>query len=94
MTATLQILQRLDRIETMLAEHGEELLSTNEAARFLNVSLSWLYKLSSTNAIPYYKPNGKKIIFRKSDLTKYLLRNRVKPVEEIEHDATDLVLGL
>lgn len=38
------------------------------AADFLGVSVNFLYKLTSSHRIPYYKPCGKRIFFRKSEL--------------------------
>jgi len=69
----------------------KEVLSFNEACMYLNVSNSWLYKLTHLKKIPYYKPNGKMIFFKKSDLNDWLLRNRVSTDEELEQKAIDIV---
>lgn len=39
--------------------HTKNVLSFEEASRFLNLSKSYLYKLTSGNLIPHYKPQGK-----------------------------------
>jgi excisionase family DNA binding protein len=70
---------------------GDEILSFKKASQFLGVSLSWLYKLCHFKKIPHYKPNGKMIYFKKSDLNTWLLRNRVSTQEEIEQKAVDYV---
>jgi excisionase family DNA binding protein len=69
----------------------KEVLSANEACVYLNVSISWLYKLTHLKKIPHYKPNGKLIYFKKSDLNIWLLRNRVSSQEEIERKAEEYV---
>ena len=69
----------------------KEVLSVNEAYVYLNVSISWLYKLTHLKKIPHYKPNGKLIYFKKSDLNIWLLRNRVSSQEEIERKAEEYV---
>ena len=72
-------------------EATPELLTTTEAAAYLNISVSYLYKLTSQRLVAHFKPNGKKLVFRKEDLNKYLLRNRVSSLEEIEQEAVNRV---
>ena len=86
-----QILERLDRIESLLAEQQEKPLTLLEAAAYLDISQSYLYKLTSTQQIPHFKPRGKRVYFLKADLDSYLLQNRVKPVDEIEMEAATRV---
>ena len=43
--------------------HTKNVLSFEEASRFLNLSKSYLYKLTSGNLIPHYKPQGKMLYF-------------------------------
>ena len=69
----------------------KEVLSFNEACVYLNVSTSWLYKLTHLKKIRHYKPNGKMIYFKRSDLDAWLLRNRVSSEDEIEQQAIDFV---
>ena len=89
-----QILERLDRIESLLAEQQEKPLTLLEAASYLDISQSYLYKLTSNQQIPHFKPRGKRVYFLKADLDSYLLQNRVKPVDEIEMEAaTRVTLG-
>lgn len=81
------IFQKLDRIEKMLSEHNmlqKEVLNFNEAAIYLEVSHSHLYKLTSTGKIPVYKPNGKKLYFNRLELNDWLLSNRQMSVAEIQ----------
>lgn len=82
-----QILERLDRIESILSEQQEKPLTLEEAAAYLDISRSYLYKLTSRGEIPHFKPRGKRVYFLKADLNAYLLQNRVKPVGEIEMEA-------
>jgi excisionase family DNA binding protein len=62
----------------------KEILSLSEAAKFLNVSKSCIYKITSQKQIPHYIPGGKKIYFKKSDLEDWLLKNRIAPSSEFE----------
>lgn len=65
-------------------EKGEGILSLNEAAKFLKLSKSFLYKMTSQKIIPHYIPGGKRIYFKKSDLEDWLLKNRIPPSSEFE----------
>ena len=71
----------------------KEMLTVNEASEYLNVSISWLYKLTHLKKLPHYKPNGKMIYFKKSDLDIWLLRNRIdSEEEESEQKAIDNII--
>ena len=50
--------RRMDAVESIL-DKAKEILTLEEAARFLGMAKSTLYKLTHEQAIPYYKPNGK-----------------------------------
>jgi len=71
---------------------NKEILNFNDACQFLDYSKSYLYKLTYSRQIEHYKPNGKKLYFKKSDLEAWLLRNRIKTADEIERDAIDYVV--
>jgi len=78
---------RLMRIEALLAElqaAATKPLDLGEAAAYLRQSKSHVYKLTSQGLIAHYKPTGKRIYFLKSDLDRYLLRNRRAGADEIE----------
>jgi len=68
---------------------NKEIYNFSEACVFLDYSKSYLYKLTHSRQIPHYKPNGKKLYFKRVDLEDWLLRNRVKTADEIERQAID-----
>ena len=89
------IFQKLESIEKMLTEQNmlkKEVLNFNEAAIYLEVSHSHLYKLTSTSKIPSYKPNGKKLYFNRQELNEWLLSNRQISTAEIEEQANQFKL--
>ena len=51
-------------------------LNLNEASLYLGMSQSFLYKLTSNNKIPHYKPNGKLIYFNRVELEEWMLKNK------------------
>ena len=79
-----------ERLTKILSKH-EKPLALREAAAYLDISVSYLYKLTHKNLIPHYKPNGKKIFFLKSELNKWLLRNRRSSLDELDQKAVDYV---
>jgi excisionase family DNA binding protein len=51
----------------------KEFLTLEEAAEYLGMSRSNLYKLTSREAIPFHKPGGKLIVFDKTELRNWLV---------------------
>ena len=89
------IIEKLDRIEKLLIEQQtmqKQVLNFNETCKYLELSQSHLYKLTSTGAIPHYKPNGKKIYFQRQELDQWLQRNRMDSQDEIEQQAADYLI--
>ena len=72
--------------------NNKEIFNFSEACTFLDYSKSYLYKLTHSRQIPHYKPNGKKLYFKRIDLEQWLLRNRVKTEGEIEQEAIDYTM--
>jgi excisionase family DNA binding protein len=85
-----EVLSRLDKIETALS-HGDRPLCFTEAATYLNCSHSYLYKLTHKRLVPFFKPLGKKLFFKRADLEKLLYSNPVKTHAEIEQAAVNHV---
>ena len=91
----VKIIERLESIEKLLIEQQtlqKQVLNFNETCKYLELSQSHLYKLTSTGAIPHYKPNGKKIYFQRLELDQWLLRNRMDSQDEIEQQAADYLI--
>ena len=85
-----EILKRLEKIEQLLNNQGlyqKEVLSFSEGCSYCGFTPSHMYKLTSLNTIPFYKPNGKMVFFRRSELDTWLLRNRSSSKEELEAQA-------
>lgn len=54
---------------------GHEMLTSEEAAKYLGVTTGYLYKLTMRKKIPYYKPFGNKNYFCRTDLDRYMRTN-------------------
>ena len=90
-TEVKDLKSQLDRIEAGLLQQ-KEVLTFDEACIYIGVSNSHLYKLTSNRSIPHYKPQGKMIYFRRSELDEWLLKNRIKTKEEINSEAMIYVI--
>ena len=69
----------------------KETLTLSEAAVYLSMSESYLYKLTSNRTIEFSKPGGKVIYFNREVLDKFLLRNPVKHRMVIETEANTFI---
>ena len=91
-TTTLQdVIQKLDVLANAVLSN-KQTLSIEEAAIYTALSVSYLYKLTSTQQIPHFKPRGKIIYFDRSELDEWLRQNRVKTTDEIQTAATNHIL--
>lgn len=55
----------------------KEVLTSDEAAAYMGIAKSYLYKLTSKCLIPHYKPMGKMCYFNRKELESWLQSNRV-----------------
>jgi excisionase family DNA binding protein len=78
-----QINERLQRIEGLLVAN-KSVLNMREAAILTGLSLSHMYKLTSTGGICCYKPTGKAIYFNREELEAWMMRGRKMTAEEID----------
>lgn len=79
--------EQLDRIEKLIGNQNEKPLNFIQAAKYIDVSKSYLYKLTSGGEISHFKPHGKRIYFKKEDLDNWVFKNRIKSNEEIQEEA-------
>jgi len=91
-TITLETLADRIQILTDAILANKQTLNLKEASAFTDLAESYLYKLTSTQEIPHYKPRGKKIYFDRAELELWLKTGRVKTNKAIESDAVNAVL--
>ncbi len=89
--AAAELPERMKRLEEDFAEiidlqsrvskleqsvwHTKNVLTFKEAAEFLGIAESYLYKLTSSKTIPHYKPNGGLLRFDRKELEQWALKN-------------------
>ena len=97
MTQPIVTLQSvIDRIEilTHAVLSNKQTLNIDEAAAFTGLAVSYLYKLTSAQEIPHYKPRGKMLYFDRSELENWLRQGKVNSHAEIERKATAHITGV
>tara|TARA_R110002051_G_scaffold275655_3_gene336636 strand:+ start:342 stop:650 length:309 start_codon:yes stop_codon:yes gene_type:complete len=92
MEVNLTLKNRLENIESLLRAqslNNKIVFNLDELVLYTNLSKLYVYKLTSQNKIPFYRPNGKQLFFKKVEIDNWLLRNRQSTIEEIEIDAAN-----
>lgn len=82
--------KQLNRIEAA-ALSQKKVLNFDEACLFTGLSKSHLYRLTSSQRVPHFKPSGKLVYFDRVELEVWLLQNRVSTIAEIEQQATKYI---
>ncbi len=83
------IFQKLLEIEALVKKQyvlNKELLLLGEAAEYLGISDSAMYKLKRKNLIPFSQPGGKIIYFKRVDIESWVLNSIVASDDEVSND--------
>lgn len=78
--------KEVEKLKSLLYA-AKEVLNLEEAAVFLGISKSSLYKMTHNQVVPFYKPNNKMVYFEKSELLKWLRQNPVASQTQISEEA-------
>ena len=83
-----ELLRVADLITANIIGMQKEVLTSDEAARYLGVSKSCLYKWTMDRLIPHYKsPTGKLCFFNRQEVEAWMQSNRVATDSELEQKA-------
>lgn len=86
-----QITEQLDRIEQMTLLGSKNVLTLDEVVIITGLKKGYIYRLTSEQRIPHYKPGGRNLYFKKDEIEDWLLRNRVATMSEIDSKATTYI---
>ena len=70
----------------------KEVLTLEEAAEYMGLKKSYLYRLTHEKRIRHYKPNNKKIYFKVEDIVAWLTSNPILTDEELSEQAQSYCL--
>ena len=76
-----ELQKRMEAVEDIL-DNAKEVLTVEEASRFMDIARSSLYKMTSDRSIPFYRPNGKMIYFEKADILAWIRQNRETAIKK------------
>lgn len=77
-----ELLEKLNIIERNTLLAAKNMLTFDDVSLLTGLSKGTLYKLTSSHKIPYYKPNGKLVYFKRSEIEEWQAQNRVESVDE------------
>jgi len=87
------LLNQIKKIVSIEPKNSQpEIMGFMQCKELLSCSDSYLYKKTSTNAIPHAK-KGKRLFFERSKIIKWLLENQVKTIDEIEAETDEYLLS-
>ena len=84
---------RIEILENILKD-AKQVLRLEEAALFMGISKSSLYKMTHKHELPFFRPNGKLIYFEKAELLKWMRQNRVMTEAETKDAATEHITNV
>jgi prophage regulatory protein len=71
----------------MINNFTDQPLTVEQAADFTGYTKAYLYKLVNQNKVPFYKPEGGRILFSLEDLKAFCFRNRSAAEYELQEQA-------
>jgi len=87
-----EVLSKLQEIMIYTLLSAKKALTMDDASLLTGLSKSHLYKECFKKSIPHWKSSGGKLTyFDKDELTAWMLKHRVKTVDEVEQAAATYV---
>jgi excisionase family DNA binding protein len=77
MEGTDKKINEIIRLLSANEQINKRLFTLPEAAQYMGMSKSTLYKITASRKIEHYCPRGKQIYFTREALEKHMLQNRV-----------------
>ena len=70
----------------------KNILTVDDLIDYTGYSQKQIYKLTSTRAIPHYKPNGRKLFFKRNEVDNRNTQGRIKPMSELDDETQNIAL--
>lgn len=88
--------QELEMLATLISDKllltQKTLLTSEEASKYMGISMSHLYKLTFLKLVPHSKPTGKLCYFERAELDEWMKQNRVLTESEANLEANAYIL--
>jgi excisionase family DNA binding protein len=80
-----KFLSKLDQIHQEIRVNSiKEILTIEDACLLMGLSKSYVYRLTSEQQIPHYKPLNKVIYFKRSEIERWIFKNKIHSIEELK----------
>ncbi len=86
----LRILMKNDKAPVVLTASLPNVINLNEAAEYVSLCKSTMYKKTSERNIPHFK-QGKKLYFKRNELDEWLTAQKITTHAEIEKEADEYI---
>lgn len=86
---TVEMKEFYDMVTANTIFTTKEVLTSDEDARYMSISKSYLYKLKMKGEMPHFKPIGKMCYFNCAELELWLQSNRVATTAELADRANE-----
>jgi excisionase family DNA binding protein len=92
-TANLSVLRNLELLNKQVSDliklqrkeiSGYDYINSNELAELLGESIKTIYARVHKREIPYYKPGGKLLLFKLSEIKDWVKSGKHESIEELE----------
>ena len=78
---TVLVNELANQIEGLKHLH-KTIFTSEEVAEYTGLKKSYVDKLCSQRKIPFYQPRGKMKYFKREDIDRWLLKNRIDTIDE------------
>ena len=91
-----EIIKRITALEEQILSGIIKPMNLMEAAAYLGLAPSYIYKLTHKHLIPHYKPTGKRVFFYKKELDEWITKSNYDlriTMDEFKVERTSSPLG-
>lgn len=78
-----KIITALEEMKAYTLLAAKEMLTVDDTALLTGFKVSYIRKMAQEGRLPYYKPFGKELFFKKSEITQLLQEKRVPSIAEL-----------
>lgn len=69
----------------------KDFLTVEELCQYVSLSKGWVYKLTSNKILPHYKPMGKLVFFKRSEIDDWIMGRPISPTKTLEQFELELL---
>lgn len=85
------IVNEIRSLREEISRGSKEFIDMEDMQKLTGFSRSYIYKLTSKREIPFYRPHGGKIFFKRQEVEDWIESSRVSSVSEISSRSAYLV---